>query len=348
MLSVRAVVFEAFGEFPEIRDVPEPACGGDDVVVKVGATGVCRSDWHGWQGHDRGIRLPHVPGHEFAGEVVAVGCDVRRWAGGARVTAPFVCACGRCSTCAQGEHQVCERQEQPGFTYWGSFAEYVVVPRADVNLVALPDELSYDAAASLGCRYATSFRALVQVGELVAGEWLAVHGCGGVGLAAVAIGAASGARVVAIDIYPEALALAKQLGAETTVDARSTDSVPAYVRDLTGGGAHVSVDALGSSVTCGASIRSLRRRGRHVQVGLLPPATGRPDVPMHRVIAQELRVLGSHGMAAHHYPALLGLVTSGRLDPAALVRRRIPLDDAPGVLATFDTARSAGITVVTP
>ncbi len=345
---MRAVVFDAFGVPPALRDVPRPVPAPHGVVVRVRATGVCRSDWHGWQGHDSGIALPHVPGHEFAGEIVEVGSEVADWRVGARVTAPFVCACGRCPMCAQGEHQVCERQEQPGFTYWGSFAEYVAVPRADVNLVALPDQLSYDAAASLGCRYATSFRAVVQVARIVAGEWLAVHGCGGVGLAAVAIGVASGARVVAVDVLGEALALAEELGAEAVVDAGATRDVPAAIRRRTGGGAHVSIDALGSPTTCGGSIRSLRRRGRHVQVGLLVPGVNVTDVPMHRVIAHELQVFGSHGMASHSYPALLGLVAGGRLDPAALVRRRIGLDEAPAALAGVASAPSAGITVVAP
>ena len=298
---------------------------------------------HGWQGHDPDICLPHVPGHELAGTVEAVGPAVRRFGYGDRVTVPFVCACGRCSQCADGDGQVCSAQTQPGFSQWGSFAEFVSLEVADVNLVALPDEMSFATAASLGCRYATAFRAVVQQGRLRAEEWVAVHGCGGVGLSAVQIAVAFGAHVVAVDISDGALALAASLGA-ITVNGRSTD-VPAAVREVTGGGAHLSLDALGSEATCVGSVLSLRPRGRHVQVGLLPPSQGRPAVPMDRVVASELELLGSHGLAAHAYPALLDLIGSGRLRPELLVTRELTLDQAGEALVTV--GREPGIAVIT-
>jgi D-arabinose 1-dehydrogenase-like Zn-dependent alcohol dehydrogenase len=336
---VRALVFETFGGPLTVQDVPAPDPAPGGVVVRVGASGVCRSDWHAWQGHDPDVVLPHVPGHELAGTVAAVGAEVRRWRVGDRVTAPFVNACGRCAQCAAGEHQVCTRQTQPGFTHWGSMAEYVALDAADVNLVALPAGLDDATAASLGCRFATAFRAVVQVAGVRPGEWVAVHGCGGVGLSAVQVAVAAGARVVAVDVSPAALQLAATLGAEHTLDA------PAAIPDLTGGGAHVSLDALGAAVTCEDSIRCLRPRGRHVQVGLLPPAQGRPAVPMDLVVARELQVLGSHGMAAHTYPELLGLITAGRLRPQALVTRELALDEAGAALAAV--GRAPGIAVVT-
>ena len=343
LAPVRALVFESFGGPLELREVPAPDPAPGGVVVRVGASGICRSDWHAWQGHDPDVDLPHVPGHELAGTVAAVGADVRRWSVGERVTVPFVNACGRCAQCAAGEHQVCARQTQPGFTHWGSLAEFVALDAADVNLVAVPDELGLATAAALGCRYATAFRAVVQVARARAGEWVAVHGCGGVGLSAVQIAVAAGARVVAVDVSPAALELASALGAEHAVDG--TDDVPGVVRNLTGGGAHVSLDALGAAGTCRNSVLSLRPRGRHVQVGLLPPEQGRPEVPMERVIALELQVLGSHGMAAHAYPELLGLIAAGRLDPRRLVTRELALDDAGQALA--DVGRAPGIAVVT-
>jgi alcohol dehydrogenase len=259
------------------------------------------------------------------------------------VTVPFVNACGSCAQCAAGEHQVCANQRQPGFTHWGSLAEYVALDAADVNLVAVPEQLDLATAAALGCRYATAFRAVVQVGRVRAGEWVAVHGCGGAGLSAVQIAAAAGARVVAVDIAPGALALARELGAEHAIDGAG--DVPAAVAELTGGGAHLSLDAIGAAVTCTNSVLSLRPRGRHVQVGLLPPEQGRPDVPMGRVIARELQLFGSHGMAAHAYPELLGLITAGRLDPRRLVTRELALDDAGTALA--EIGKQPGIAVVT-
>ena len=202
---MRALVFDSFGGPLEVRDVPAPVPSPDGVVVRVEATGVCRSDWHAWQGHDDDVVLPHVPGHELAGVVEAVGPGVRRHRPGDRVTVPFVCACGRCPQCAAGDHQVCARQTQPGFTHWGSYAELVALEAADVNLVPLPEGVGATTAASLGCRYATAFRAVVQQGRVRPGEWVAVHGCGGVGLSAVQVAVAAGARVVAVDVSPGAL-----------------------------------------------------------------------------------------------------------------------------------------------
>lgn len=340
---MRALLHESFGGPLLVRDVPDPEPRPGGVVVRVGASGICRSDWHAWQGHDAGVVLPHVPGHELAGTVAAVGAGVAHWRVGDRVTVPFVNACGRCAQCAAGDQQVCARQTQPGFTHWGSLAEFVALDAADVNLVAVPEELDLATAAALGCRYATAFRAVVQIGRARPGEWVAVHGCGGVGLSAVQIAVAAGARVVAVDVAPGALELARALGAEHAVDGAA--DVPAAVRELTGGGAHVSLDALGAPVTCANSILGLRPRGRHVQVGLLPPEQGRAAVPMERVIALELQVLGSHGMAAHAYPELLGLITAGRLDPRPLITRELALDDAGAALA--EVGRQPGIAVVT-
>src|SRR3954465_15984375 len=340
---MRALCFESFGAPLPVRDLPAPDPAPAGVVVEVAASGICRIDWHGWQGHDPDVVLPHVPGHELAGTGAAVGADVRTWSVGDRVTVPFVNACGRCAQCAAGEHQVCPHQTQPGFTQWGSLAEFVALDAADVNLVALPAELPVSTAAVLGCRYATAFRAVVQVAGVRPGEWVAVHGCGGVGLSAVQIAAAAGARGIAVDLSPPALALARSRGAEAAVEG--ADDVPAAVADLTSGGAHVSLDTLGAAITCTNSVLSLRPRGRHVQVGLLPPAQGRPEVPMERVIALELALLGSHGMAAHAYPELLGLVVAGRLRPQDLVTREIALAEAGVALAGLGS--TPGIAVVT-
>jgi len=337
---VRAVVYGAFGQTPAVESVADPAPSARGAVVRVEATGLCRSDWHGWMGHDPDIRrFPHVPGHELAGVVEAVGAQVERWAPGDRVTVPFVCACGTSAQCVAGEHQICDRQTQPGFTHWGSFAELTAIDWADVNLVALPDELEFDAAAALGCRFATAYRAVLQVGRARAGEWVAVHGCGGVGLSAVMIAAAAGARVIALDVSDMALTRAREAGAELAVPA-GTD-----VRDATGGGAHVSVDAIGTEAACAASVSGLRKRGRHVQVGLLPEP---PRVPMGLVIGRELELLGSHGMAAHAYPEMLALVQEGRLRPGDLVTSRIGLEDAPRALMAMSDGSPVGITVIRP
>lgn len=339
---MRALVFSSFGGPLTVESVPDPACPPAGVVLRVGATGVCRSDWHGWQGHDPDVRLPHVPGHELAGTVEAVGPLVRRWSVGDRVTVPFVCACGSCAVCRSGNGQVCPHQTQPGFTHWGSFATYVALDAADVNLVGLPSGMAFSTAASLGCRFATAYRAVVQVGAVRPGEWVVVHGCGGVGLSVVQVAAAHGARVVAVDVSVEALSLASSFGADVVVDASAEDVVPAAL-SATGGGAALSLDCLGSAATCKDSVLSLAPRGRHVQVGLLPG--GPTPLPMDRVIGRELSLLGSHGMAASSYPEMLSMVTSGQLRPDLLVTREIGLGDAADALR--DVGRVPGVTVVT-
>jgi alcohol dehydrogenase len=317
------------------------------VIVEVKASGLCRSDWHGWQGHDADIRtLPHIPGHEFAGVIAAVGSEARRWRTGDRVTTPFALGCGNCVYCLAGDQQVCENQFQPGFTGPGSFAEYVALPFADVNLVRLPDEMEFVDAAALGCRFATAFRGIAKQARLRAGEWVAVHGCGGVGLSAVMIARALGANVIGVDVADEKLALAREAGAAHTFNAATVPDVSQAIRELTSGGAHVSVDAFGGVITCRNSILSLRRRGRHVQIGLLLGDQAEPALPMGRVIAHELEIFGSHGMQAKAYPELLDMIAAGKLPLGKLIGRRITLDDAGAALASLDSPTGKGITVI--
>ena len=255
---MKAVLIEKFQQAPKLVTVDDPIPEPHGVVVKVEATGVCRSDWHAWMGHDTDVNLPHVPGHEFAGVIEAIGKDVQNWRVGDRVTVPFISGCGSCSECHAGHQQVCHNQEQPGFTHWGSFAEYVSVHQADLNLVALPETMDFATAASLGCRFATSFRAIVDQGNTSAGQWVAIHGCGGVGLSAIMIANAVGANVIAVDIDNEKLALAKELGAVAGINGLTENDISAAVIELTKGGAHVSLDALGHPVTCFNSILPIR------------------------------------------------------------------------------------------
>ena len=344
---MRAVAYDSLGGPWRSTEVADPTPPPDGVVLRVEAAGLCRSDWHAWHGHDNVSTFPHVPGHEFAGTVAEVGPDVTRWRVGDRVAVPFVCACGRCLVCESGNHQVCPHQWQPGFDGWGGFAEYVALPAADVNLVKFPREVDFDVAAALGCRVATAYRAVATIGRVRPGEEVAVHGAGGVGLAALAIARALGARVIIIDPSSAAREAALRLGAAAALEP-SPDLVDT-VRDATGGGPHVSVDAIGDDLACRTSIESLRPRGRHVQVGLLPPGTAVDPVPMHTVISRELEVLGSHGLAAHDYPELFALVTSGRLRPDLLVARTITLDEVPEAFSLIGTPdQPAGMTLIHP
>ena len=346
---MKAALYAEFQGPITIEQVPDPTPPVGGVVVEVRASGICRSDWHGWQGHDGDITaLPHVPGHELAGEVVAVDRAVRDWQVGDRVTVPFCLGCGDCEPCRAGQQQVCDHDEQPGFTMWGALAEYVALPYADTNLVRVPDALDYADVASLGCRFVTAHRAVTAQGQVSVGEWVAVYGCGGVGLSAVMIAQAAGAQVIAVDINPAALTLAAQLGALHTVNAAEMDAaaVVEAVRDLSGGGVHLSLDALGSSITCRNSILSLRKQGRHVQVGLLAGEHTDPPLPMGAVVGRELALYGSHGMQAHAYPALLSMVERGAVNPGALVTRRLHLSDAPAIFAQMSTYDTVGINLV--
>ena len=342
---MRAVVYEAYGAAPEVRDVEPPVCPRDGVLVTVQATGVCRSDWHAWRGHDP-VPLPMVPGHEWAGVVSAVGPEVDRWEVGARVTAPFVLGCGRCSTCARGNSQVCPGQQQPGFTFDGSWAEIVAVPAADANLVELPEGLSPQAAASLGCRLATAHRAVVDRGRVRTGDVVAVHGAGGVGLSAVMVAAAIGASVIVVDPSPAARDRALALGAREAVDPHQhggPDETARYLQSVAD--IDVSLDAVGQPATAAGSVRCLRPAGRHVQVGLLLGQAAYA-IPMDVVVAREIEVLGSHGMPARSYPDLLDLVTRGAIDPSALIARSEPLERGPAELAAMDEPSDAGGIVV--
>ncbi|MBU2666774.1 alcohol dehydrogenase catalytic domain-containing protein [Actinoplanes bogorensis] len=329
---MRAIVYDAVGTAPRVAEVPEPACPPSGAVIDVRATGICRSDWHAWRGHDP-VPLPHIPGHEFAGVVVAVGSLVSGFSLGDRVTAPFVNGCGVCAFCREGRAQICPDQTQPGFTHPGSFAERVVVRAADTNLVRLPENVDFVKAASLGCRFATAFRALTGHGPVGDDAVIAVYGCGGVGLSAVLIAAALNLRVLAVDPSPAANSLAASLGA---VIVHEIDQE-----------ADISIDAYGSAATAEASVRALRRGGRHVQVGLMLGDEARAPLPWDLVVSRELQVVGSHGMAAVDYPPMLDLVARGRLDPGLLIGAQIPLEAAGVALTAMDSPipAHAGITV---
>lgn len=342
---MKAAIYEQFQSPLHLRDVADPIPHEDAAIIAVRACGVCRSDWHGWMGHDSDVHLPHVPGHELAGEVVAVGSRVRRWKSGQRVTVPFCCGCDGCEQCDCGNQQICDRYTQPGFTQWGAFAEFVEIRFADVNLVSLPASIDFVTAASLGCRFATSFRAVVFQGRVQTGDLVAVHGCGGVGLSAIMIAVAAGARVIAVDIREDRLAKARECGADVVVNANDGDPVAA-IRDWSRGGVHVALDALGSRTTCWNSIKSLKKRGRHVQVGLMAGRDADPPVPMGAVIAGELELLGSHGMQAFEYHRMLSLIECGKLKPELLIGDRVTLSEAAELLPRMHEFPGTGVTVI--
>lgn len=342
---MKAAIFEAFGGPIAVRDVAAPRLAADAVWIDVRACGICRSDWHAWMGHDADVPLPHVPGHELAGVIAEVGSDVRNWSVGDRVTVPFCCGCGACLECKTGNSHICDYHTQPGFTHWGGFAERVQIRHADFNLVTLPPSIDWVTAASLGCRFVTSFRAVIVQGRLQGGEWIAVHGCGGVGLAAIMIAASVGARVIGIDIDPTKLQWAKRLGAEEVLDG-SRGKVVERIHAITGRGAHVSLDALGDRRTCWNSIACLAKRGRHVQVGLMLGDQSDPPIPMATVIAKELEIYGSHGIQPTEYPRILEMIERGRLRPQELISETVTLERGVDRLMHMGQFPIPGISVI--
>jgi D-arabinose 1-dehydrogenase-like Zn-dependent alcohol dehydrogenase len=333
-----------------VRDVPEQPLPTNGARVRVEANGICRTDWHIWTGDwtwlGIAVPTPHVLGHEFCGVVEEVGRDVTRWKKGDRVLVPFSSGDGTCEWCRSGHHNICDTPLVPGVAYWGGYGRYVAVPFADVNLVALPESVPFVDAASMGCRYMTAFHGVVDQGGVRAGEWVAVHGCGGVGLSAVQIAAAVGANVIAVDVSDQKLAVAKEEGAVATVNA-GKDNAAQAVATLTGGGAHVSIDALGIGATCLASVLSLRKRGRHVQIGLTSSAEqGMVALPVDVIVLKELQVIGSLGMQAPRFDAMLRMVATGRLRPGKLVHQRIGLEQVSGVVESMDKFGTVGVTVI--
>lgn len=344
---MKAALLEQYKSPLKICQLPDPATPGDGVIVEVKACGVCRSDWHGWKGTDPDIVLPHIPGHELAGDVVAVGPEVKNFHIGDRVTVPVILGCGHCPTCRSGELTICDTQYVVGFTGWGAFAELAAVPYADANLVKLPDEMPYEVAAALGCRVTTAFRGVVDRGKLQSGETIAVHGCGGIGLSAVMIAAALGASVIAVDVVDEKLQLAQSLGATHTINASTTADVGEAIRDLTGGGAQVSIEALGITATLHNSLKGLRKLGRHVQIGQPLGVHAEPAVPLlETVYSRQITMMGSRGLPSIRFPALFEMIASGRLDPSRLIGNRIALEEASAVFELMDDYADVGVTLI--
>ncbi len=344
---MKAVIYDRFQGNLEVQQVKDPVPQKDGVVIEVKSSGLCLSDWHGWMGHDKDIELPHVPGHELAGVIAEVGSEIKNFKVGDRVTVPFVSGCGKCSECQTGNHQICDNQFQPGFTHWGSFAQFVAINYADINLVKLPEEMEFTTAASLGCRFATSFRGVVDQGQVSNEQWVAVHACGGVGLSAIMIATAYGAKVIAVDINEEALKLAKSMGAVATVNGIDSKSVSEEINDLTDGGVHLSVDALGNPEILLNSMNSLRKRGKHVQIGLMPPEHANSKIPIDRIIARELELIGSHGMQAFRYDEMIQLIKTGKLHPENLIAETISLEDVTKELPSMHQSNSTGIKIIT-
>lgn len=347
---MKALVVTEFQKPMQVMEMPDPDVPNDGIILRVEANGICRSDWHLWNGDwswvGLDLALPHVMGHEYAGVVEAVGRDVKKFQVGDRVVVPFGLGDGTCEQCVSGHSNVCDNLLQSGVDFWGGYGRYAAIPRADFNVVHVPENVDFESVAGLGCRYVTAFHGVVDQARIQPGEWVAVHGCGGIGLSAIQIASAMGANVLAVDVNDDALALATDLGAVAAINARATDAAQ-EIKEFTSGGAHVSVDALGIPATCQNSINSLRKRGRHLQIGLTgAEEAGQIALPIDVIVQKELSIVGSLGMQASRFPSLLRMMERGILQPGKLVTRTIGVEDASESIISMGGFSSVGITVL--
>ncbi len=341
---MKAMVLEEIGKPMVVKEWPEPQCPDDGAIVRVEGSGICRSDWHLWQGDWTWIgfkpRLPAILGHEFAGVIEEVGKDVKTVKPGARVVVPLAQGCGACDDCVTGHSNHCMGAGMTGY------ARYGVLSHADHNYAPLPEKVDFVQAAAMGCRYVTAFHAVLDQGQVKADETVVVYGCGGVGLSTIQIASALGARVIAVDLDDRKLELARQIGASDVVNGKKTDPVKA-VMDLTRDGADVSVDALGIAATCRNSVMSLRKRGRHVQVGLTSGAEkGEVSLPIDQIVFKEIQFTGSLAIQSFRYPAMLSMVDRGLLQPKKLITETLPIEKAFGVLEQMSRFENVGMSVI--
>jgi D-arabinose 1-dehydrogenase-like Zn-dependent alcohol dehydrogenase len=348
---MKAAVVEAIGKPLVVHtDWPDPDCGATDAVIRVEANGICLTDYHIWQGGfpwlGMATQVPIVLGHEYCGVIEELGAGVSGFKKGDRVVVPFNHACGSCEQCRDGHENVCLDARYPMFHYTGGYGQYTKVSRAAVNVVPLPDPITFVDAAGLGCRYMTSWHGVVDQARVGAGEWVAVFGCGGVGLAAVDIASALGANVIAVSRTQAKLDLAAELGAVATVNA-SGDKVAERILEMTGGGVHVSVDALGDEETAIPALYSLRTRGRHLRLGVSSKKqAGHINFPVDLIVFKEIEVIGSIGMQPARYPAMLRMIEAGKLTPGRLVSGTLPIEGAGDVLAGMGTSGPIGTRVI--
>ena len=349
---MQAVVLETFQEPLSVQEVDRPEPEPDGAVAEVIGCGVCRSDWHCWQGDWDwfGYRPdpPHVLGHEPTGRIVAVGDEVETIEEGQAVAIPFNFACGTCDMCRNGRENICENHVGLGFMNEapGAFAEEVHIPNADINAVPLPESIDAEAAAGCGCRFMTSFHAMAHRAPVSAGDDVVIHGCGGIGLSAVHIADALGGNVIGVDLMDEKLDKAEELGAVATVNAREVDDPAAEVQDITNGGADVSADALGIATTCRNAVNSLRKGGTHVQIGLTTSEEeGMVSLPTDEFVAKEIEFKGSLGLQPSRYSEMLDMIETGKLDPTTLVEKKVDIHGVPDELAAMSDYDTLGIPV---
>ncbi len=318
----------------------------DDAVVRVDATGVCGSDLHIYHGRLK-IEPGFTIGHEYVGTVTAAGDSVTRVQVGDRVAGCFQTACGMCFHCMRGEYHRCIESRSFGLgatmgSLPGTQAEYALVPRANLVLRRVPDEVSDDVALFAGDVMGTGYHGVLESG-LRAGEVAAVLGLGPVGLCAVQVARLQGAQVIAIDSVEQRLAVAESFGA-IPLNLAEQD-VRAEVRKLTErrGGVDVAIDAVGDPEVLDMAIRLARSCGRVQCLGVYAE---RGEIHLGLAWLKSLTVRGGQANVIAHLDPVLAMLADGQLDPTPLVTRHMPLDEAPEAYAAFDRREALKIVLM--
>ena len=321
---MKAMVLHKFNEPLRLEEVETPKIGVGELLVKVKSCGVCASNVRFVKGTAPYIKLPHILGHEPAGEVVDVGPEVEDFAIGDRVCVYIFVICGKCLYCNTGQANNCISCQRIGIELNGAYAEYLKVPAR--NAVKIPNGISYEEASVIPDAINTPFHAIRERAKIRIGEEVVIIGIGGLGIHAVQIAKSCGARVIAIDVLPHKLEFAKKYGADEVIDARKEDIVK-RVRELThGNGADAHINFVGSPDTILTGLQSLRRGGRLVIVGTDPLLRDLQVNPQKEISMEERDILGSHASTRQEMLQVLSLIQAGRIKP--IVAARYPLTEA--------------------
>ncbi len=338
---MEAMVLERFGAPLIHRDVPVRTLRPDEALVRVGACGVCGTDLKVSSGALQGIDLPRIMGHEVAGTVERVGDEVTNVAPGQRVTCYYYISCGRCANCRSGRETVCtDFQGRLGFERDGGYAEFVAVPAQ--NCVPIPDGLGFAEAGVLEDAVATPYHALVTRGDLRAGETAVIMGAGGLGLNAIQVARAAGARVIAVDVEERRLTRALELGAHAAVQYRAESYVEDVRRAAEGRGIDLIMETVSRTETLRANAQALEMGGRLVPVGYYPGTDFAHDTS--ELVLREISVLGSRAAGLHEVRRAIELVADGKVQPE--ISERIPLRSVNEALDALRSGQRMGRAVI--
>ncbi|MHA1333556.1 MAG: alcohol dehydrogenase catalytic domain-containing protein [Candidatus Odinarchaeia archaeon] len=306
----------------EVKDVEIPKVNKNEVLVKVKACGICHSDLHFIYGDRPTGKLPIILGHEAAGIVEEVGEEVTDFSKGDRVAINYYFTCGKCPYCRAGLENLCEHIIRFGMDVDGAYAEYTKVPAR--SLAKIDPEVSFEEAAVATDAVATPYHALKDSGNLRINDTVAIYGIGGLGINAVQIAHISGARVIAIDIVDEKLDLAKQLGADETINAKNEDPVEKIMTLTNNKGVDLAVEFIGLPKTIVQAINSVKRSGRAVLVGFSPR-----DIQVNptELILKEVSIKGSRGLLHRTLIEVLTLVKEKKINLKPVITNIFSIDE---------------------